>query len=117
MERRVLVCGGRDYSDEARVFSELDAEHANAPITLLIHGGATGADTLAGKWAAARKIAVRPFPANWFKHGQSAGPIRNRDMLTQGKPHMVIAFPGGRGTADMINAARAASVPVVKVRP
>jgi acyl-CoA synthetase (NDP forming) len=58
---------------------------------------------------------VTSFPANWKKHGKSAGPIRNQLMLDVGKPDLVIAFPGGSGTADMIRRARKAGVPVKEI--
>ncbi len=109
---RVLVCGGRDFADEAHLFSVLDALHAATPITVVIHGKARGADTLAERWALARDIAVHPYPANWILYGKGAGMIRNRTMLTDGRPDLVIAFRGGNGTANMIGLARAAGVRV-----
>lgn len=110
---RVLVCGGRDYQDKHRVYQELDAIHAATPITCIIEGGAGGADYLAARWSAIRDIEhhVR-MSADWALHGKAAGPIRNQRMLDEGKPDLVIAFPGGRGTADMINRAEQAGVPV-----
>jgi hypothetical protein len=114
-QQRVLVCGGRDYADRDRVFSILDVAHAANPIIELIHGAATGADTLADEWARG-KVAIRAFPAPW-ELGRRAGAIRNQKMLNDGKPHLVIAFPGGAGTADMVRRAKKAGVPVVRVRP
>lgn len=111
---RVLVCGGRDYADASRLWTVLDAIHRKHPINLLIHGGAMGADTLAGEWALARGVGCWRCPAEWGKHGKSAGPIRNRQMLEHGKPNMVVAFPGGRGTANMVSQARAAGVEVIE---
>ncbi len=114
MQQRVLVCGGRDYADRDRLFSILDVAHAANPIVELIHGAASGADSLADEWARG-KVAIRAFPAPW-ELGKSAGGIRNQKMLDEGKPHMVIAFPGGAGTADMVRRAEKAGVPVVRVR-
>ena len=115
MQQRVLVCGGRDYDDRERVFSILDVAHMANPIIELIHGDAPGADKLADEWARG-KVAIRAFPAPWETLGRRAGPIRNQKMLDEGKPHMVIAFPGGSGTADMVKRAEKAGVPVVRVR-
>lgn len=113
---KVLVCGGRDFNDAARVHFVLDHYHAEATgFTLVIHGAARGADSLAGQWAILRDVAQRAFPADWNRHGRSAGHKRNAQMLVEGKPDLVIAFPGGRGTADMIRQARAAGVWVVEV--
>jgi len=53
-----------------------------------------------------------PFPADWSRHGKSAGPIRNRQMLIEGRPDIVVAFPGGKGTANMIKQAVEAGVKV-----
>lgn len=117
MQQRVLVCGGRDYDDRERVFQILDVAHEANPIVLLIHGGASGADALADEWQRSRRVRTRRYNADWLHHGKAAGPIRNQLMLDDGKPHMVIAFPGGRGTADMVRRAEKAGVPVVKVRP
>lgn len=108
---RVLVCGGRWYAGRAALFNVLDRAHADQPISLIIHGAASGADSLAGEWAAARGVRVESYPAAWNVHGRRAGPIRNGRMLRKGKPDIVFAFPGGDGTADMIDKAKRAGVP------
>jgi len=109
---RVLVCGGRDFTDAKLLHNVLDAIHAKTPITCVIHGNAWGADTLAGSWAALNKVALDIFVADWNKHRKSAGTMRNQLMLTVGKPDLVIAFPGGKGTADMVQRAKRANVVV-----
>lgn len=109
---RLLICGGRDYDDHEALFDTLDNYHAVKPITVLIHGAARGADRLAQAWADDRGVCCLQYPANWNRDGKSAGPIRNRLMLTDGKPDFVIAFPGGRGTADMVKQAKAAGIAV-----
>ncbi|WP_441235681.1 SLOG family protein [Bradyrhizobium sp. 930_D9_N1_4] len=116
MEQRVLVCGGRDYDDREQLFRVLDVAHMANPIVCLIHGAARGADALAADWALERDVLCNAYPADWGAHGNTAGPIRNRKMLEVGKPHIVIAFPGGKGTANMIKQSDAAGVPVVRVR-
>ena len=117
MEQRVLVCGGRNYDDADRVNMILDHAHRMNPVVCLIHGASRGADMLAADWAISRDIPCHAYPADWDSDGKAAGPIRNQKMLDLGKPHMVIAFPGGKGTADMIRRAERAGVPVVTVRP
>jgi hypothetical protein len=86
---------------------------------LVIAGGARGADTLAVQEARARKppIPVRVYPADWRRHGKAAGPIRNQQMLDEGAPDLVLAFPGGGGTADMVRRARRAGLEVVRIAP
>lgn len=116
MQQKVLVCGGRDYDNRDQLFRVLDAAHMANPIILLIHGDAKGADALAKEWAHNSGVFCQAYPANWKELGKAAGPIRNRLMLEDGKPHIVIAFPGGSGTADMIKRAETADVPVVRVR-
>ena len=112
MGQRVLVCGGRTFSNLGLLIEVLDAAHAANPITCLIHGAAKGADQLAAKWAHDSGVACAAYPASWEFDGNSAGPIRNQRMIDQGKPDLVIAFPGGRGTADMVSRAEKASLPV-----
>lgn len=112
---RVLVCGGRDYGDAARVFSVLDEFHGGSRITAVVTGAAPGADTLAERWARERRIPVERYPADWKAHGRAAGPIRNARMLDEARPDAVVAFPGGRGTADMVSRATKADVPVVVI--
>ncbi len=112
MSYRMIVCGGRDYADRAFVFETLDAVVANGAEVHIIQGGAEGADALAREWAQDRCVPFTTFPANWRKFGKRAGPIRNENMLAESDPHVVVAFPGGKGTADMIRRSVAVGVPV-----
>jgi hypothetical protein len=112
---RVLVCGGRDYADDILLAEVLDDIDSQRRVTLLIEGEARGADTLARQWAERRRIPVRKYPADWEHDGKAAGPIRNQRMLDDGKPDLVVAFPGGRGTADMVRRANAAGVRVQSI--
>lgn len=113
---KVIVCGGRDNWDWDGLWRALNAIHKRTPITHLMHGGATGVDQMAYVWAAERMIDVTVFRADWKAHGRAAGPIRNGHMLDQ-KPDLLIALPGGRGTADMVRQAEARGVPVKEVKP
>ena len=109
---KLLVCGGRDFNDPAAVERVLTLIHEKHGIDTLIHGAATGADNLASEWATRNNIYQDAFRANWGAHGKAAGPIRNKDMLNHGKPDAVVAFPGGRGTSDMVRRAKKAGVKV-----
>jgi len=102
---RVIVCGGRSFLNRAKLFDGLDSIHKESPITLLIHGGCQGADSLAGEWASEHGINTMVFRADWGRYGPGAGPVRNRQMIEEGKPEMVIAFPGTNGTSNMIKQA------------
>jgi hypothetical protein len=113
---RVLVCGGRDYNDEERVFGTLDEIHKRSRITAIIQGYATGADDLAREWGyGQRNCAILSFAPDWNRYGKAAGPKRNAQMLAEGKPDLVVAFPGGKGTANMVAQARAAGIEVIEV--
>lgn len=106
----LLVCGGRAYANKRRVYEVLDQWE----VELLIHGGASGADSLAASWAADREINCLRVPAKWKKHGRRAGPLRNHEMA-QMKPDVVIAFAGGRGTTNMVTTARESGLNVVVI--
>ncbi len=109
---RVIVCGGRNYYDRSAVFDALDRLNTKCGIDFLIQGAANGADYLAWQWANERGIPCGSYPAQWDEHGKRAGVIRNQKMIDQGKPDGVVAFPGGRGTADMVQRAEAAGLKV-----
>lgn len=103
----VLVCGGRDYTDEAKVFSTLDVIHARYQDRLLIvQGAARGADLLAEKWAKERQVPYLGVPARWDRMGKVAGRERNARMPTILKLDAAVAFPGGFGTANMVKLLR-----------
>jgi YspA, cpYpsA-related SLOG family len=117
---RVLVCGGRDYDDLDWVFQVLD----DIGVRHIIHGASylgrrnprCGADYLADVYGEKRCIPTTRYPADWSKHGKAAGPIRNQQMLDESRPRLVVAFPGGRGTADMVRRAKAAGVRVREIK-
>jgi hypothetical protein len=123
---KVLVCGGRAYRDKVYAFEVLDRLHAKYTFTCVVHGGAgarledqtIGADLLAGEWAKARGLEARAYPvtqAEWDEFGISAGPRRNGRMLDLESPELVVAFPGGRGTRNMLHKARWRKCPIVEV--
>lgn len=110
---KVLVCGGRNYTDKHKMWMLL-YELIWINDDLLIHGDAKGADSLAGEWARVAGIQEVICPANWEIHGRSAGYRRNKMMLSL-KPDLVLAFPGGPGTANMIKLAEEAGVEVRQI--
>lgn len=119
---RVLVCGGRDYTNRKLVFDILSAgfyKHMHCedrdPVTVVIQGGAYGADHLAKEWAATNDVTCIEFSADWDTYGKRAGYVRNVQMLEEGNPDMVLAFPGGKGTAMMVKIAKEAGVEVVEI--
>ena len=112
---KVLVCGGRDWNDEELTFWWLDELDKEYKFTEVIHGAAKGADTHSHNWANAEERIGHTFPCpEWGKHGKAAGLIRNQEMLSEGQPDLVVAFPGGRGTAHMVGIAKLGKVPVIQ---
>ena len=134
---RVLVCGGRHFGrvpvnirpwtpefeararqarEERALIERTLAAFARAhTVTVLIEGGAQGTDRFARFWAERSGIRIETYDADWEHQGKAAGAIRNKRMLDEGKPEMVIAFPGGKGTLNMISQALRAGVPVMEV--
>lgn len=115
---RVLVCGGREFDDVSLLAVEMEKvwRRFGYP-AVIIHGDARGADRLAEEWAIRHGVPVKAYPADWERDGRAAGPIRNQRMLDEGKPDLVVAFPGGAGTADLVRRAKAAGVEVLAVDP
>lgn len=112
---RILVCGGRDYLNWAKMGNVLSQLFNDGDT--LIHGASKGADFMS-EYTVRRygfKVTVERYPADWDKHGKKAGIVRNSKMLVEGKPDLVVAFPGGRGTDNMISIAKTAGVKVIEV--
>ncbi len=109
-----LVCGGREYDGPLASILRHQIQRRGIPAIVVV-GGAKGADRRAEEWFVRAGIHVAVVPALWDSHKKAAGPIRNSKMLLL-KPDLVIAFPGGAGTADMVRKARAAGVKVMKAK-
>jgi hypothetical protein len=120
----ILVCGGRDYMDIDKVYCTLDSVvdkhglwHPDYPTCvsqdlLIVSGGARGADAFAREWAGERGARINEYLPNWSKYGLRAGPLRNAEMLQNERVDLVVAFPGGAGTRDMISRAQKARIEV-----
>lgn len=127
----VLVCGGRKYCNFWLIWRTLDDLHGRKTITKMVHGKGGNTDMSADAWAKARKVEVQPYPANWAdisrpdavirtrkdgsKYDAKQGVNRNQEMLDKEKVELVVAFPGGTGTLDMMNRARKAGIQVMEV--
>lgn len=108
--KRVIVCGGRTYDNWKRIHKEL----SELQPAVIIQGGAPGADRLAAKWADKNGVPTVTYPALWSR-GRAAGPLRNRFMMEDSRPDLVVAFPGGRGTIDCVTKAREYNLPIVTI--
>lgn len=108
---KAIICGGRNFDDWEYLETTLNHALKWWKLTTIITGGARGADSMAHTWAVNNKLQTLVLKADWNGMGRAAGMIRNKKMLEQG-PDIVIAFPGGTGTENMITISRAAGVPV-----
>ncbi|CAL9983092.1 GTP-binding domain [Vibrio phage D479] len=119
---RILVTGGRDYKNYKLVHMALNKLYndSNRIGTMtVIEGGATGADRFAGDWAKdaiEKKMAVNliTVPAEWDRLGPKAGYVRNKYMASCLQPDICLAFPGGKGTRNMIEICTEQSIRVYK---
>jgi len=116
MNRRVLICGDRNWKNFDLILNTLQKEHEKVPIEVVIQGGAKGAD-LWGAFAAHRlKINCIQYSAQWDIYKKAAGLIRNQQMIDEGKPTEVWAFhndlKNSKGTKDMVLRSRKAGLPV-----
>ena len=116
----IAAGGGRDLAwPQQRIAAELLARSSGRLVHLLLHGGARGADAAIGRAAQQLGWSALVMPAQWERHGRAAGPIRNRELLEQAvaraEAHsspgyqasvLVVAFPGGAGTASLVQQAR-----------
>lgn len=98
----VIVTGGRAYKDRDKVFDVLSRLRPD----LVIQGGATGADEFALEWCKITGTKWHTEEAQWTRHGDAAGPIRNGNMLNLFPNAMIVAFPGNNGTADCVRKAQ-----------
>lgn len=112
---KVIIAGGRDYVLGTKEFAFLDEMRWEIPITEVVSGCATGADAGGEEWARVHDIPVMPFVPHWKKYGKAAGPIRNAQMAEYADA--LIAFPGGSGTADMVEKANAWGIEVIHFIP
>lgn len=110
---KVIVTGGRNYLDENKIFKTLDALNP----THVIQGGATGADSLSLAWAQRTNKICTTVYASWKEHGLSAGPRRNKYMIEEHPEAIILAFPGGKGTANCVETALNMGRVVLKVLP
>ena len=113
--KRILVCGGRDFTDRDLVFATMDKVKGIFGDFELVHGGAKGADSFSDEWADSVGCSKKVFKPDWKMYKRAAGPIRNGQMLEylrRGEEPLVIAFWDGKskGTKDMITKAKKAGV-------
>lgn len=113
---RVLVCGGQKFYNKVLFRYTMNMLHADTPVTLVMHGGTNGADWLAKYWADGMSIPKEEYKdPRWLGTSRNVGNRKNHFMLKESKPDIVVAFPGGKNTADMIKQAKKAGIKVIEV--
>lgn len=109
---KVIVCGSSRAQNREEVFAALDKLHEQTPITLLINGGARGADYLSSEWARARGVDLKTYKAAHWDKGLQAFFNLNAQMLSEQSPDLVVAFPGGNVTEHLVETARSQGIAV-----
>lgn len=105
---RICCIGSRSWSNRDKIVEVISSYKERYPDLVVISGGAPGADNMSVEVAKELGIPTIKYYANWTKWGKAAGPIRNREMLTDGEPDAVVAFrkgPVSIGTDDCMTAA------------
>lgn len=112
---RIAVTGGREYTGRRRTWQILDAALDRLGMSVLIVGACpTGLDRWALQWARDYDFPFELYAANWKQFGRYAGPERNGRMVAA-EPEILLAFPGGDGTADMMRQSAAAGVRIIEI--
>src|SRR5215203_4448097 len=111
----VIVSGGRAYFDQVKVDDVLDTLNWQRHIDAILQGGATGADELARNWAERRRVRIRTYISGKTSGGRSSWSKGNQRMVDEGRPDLVVAFPGVRRTADLVRRAKDACVTVLLI--
>lgn len=122
---RILCCGDREWKDKKKIRRVLQSIKLcllvlyDKDISCIIEGECKGADLLSRSAGEELGIEIISFPANWNKFGNAAGPIRNTQMLKEGKPDFVIAFhsniSSSKGTRNMLNQAESKGIPTLLI--
>lgn len=112
---RLLICGDRLWNDYELIKSYV----LKYKPSVLIEGGARGADTLAHQAARHYRVQIITYPADWKTYGKRAGPIRNQQMLKEGRPTIVIGFHDNlelsKGTKHMLGISMKAGIKTIHV--
>lgn len=103
---RVIVAGGRDFNNYYALESKLKHYLKNKmPNVEIVCGLAKGADSLGKVFAIRYKLKVNEYPADWDKHGKSAGYLRNSEMADNADALIVFWDGKSAGTKHMIDLA------------
>ena len=115
---RILITGSRDYTNYNKmkdsILEVVHTANTDASNVCIVHGGASGADYLAGEIARELGFSEEVHYADWKNLGRKAGPLRNQKMVDLGAD-ICIAFPKGesRGTRNCMKLADKAGIEVI----
>lgn len=113
----IAICGGRHWTNGDVIDDFLSLlTHSG---TLVVTGDCRGVDWYVGKYCHERDIPCRRKKADWDRYGRAAGPIRNKKILDEYKPKVVVAFhddiENSKGTKDMLNQAKSRGIPTILI--
>jgi hypothetical protein len=112
---KIALTGGPDFNDVALIWDLLDKARAKHPDMVLLHGGSPkGAELIASKWAANRRVPQIAFKPDWARH-QKASPFKRNDQMLETLPIGVLVFPGSGIQANLADKARRLGIPVWNV--
>jgi hypothetical protein len=97
---KVIIAGSRHIIDRIGLVKAIN--QSGFKITEVVSGKALGVDKLGEAWARANDIAIKEFPADWTKHGNAAGPIRNSEMSKYADGAIILWDSKSKGTLNMI---------------
>ena len=100
---RTIIAGSRDCTDKSQLIAALIA--CGWTPTVVISGGARGADRLGEQWAAVFNVPCERHPADWDRYGRSAGYKRNEQMADAAEALIALWDGQSRGTKHMIDIA------------
>ena len=97
---KVIIAGSRNINDYKLIVDTIQS--SGYTITEVVSGTAVGPDQLGERWARANNTPIKEMPADWIRHGNSAGPQRNRAMAEYADAAIIIWDGQSRGTRNMI---------------
>ncbi|NVZ99610.1 DUF2493 domain-containing protein [Pseudomonas gingeri] len=112
---RVLICAGRYYMNASMCRKVLEAYQQVRRIEVLIHGGNQYLGSTLEDWARETGTHIVRYPSNWQLYGKQAERRRNQFMLLDSEPDLVLAFPGGNDTEELVAQARAIGIETLPI--
>jgi hypothetical protein len=110
---KTIIAGSRDITDINIVVKAV--ADSGFQITEVVSGTARGVDRLGEEWATLQKVPIKRFPADWNKHGKSAGYLRNKEMAEYADQAIVVILNGSKGSTHMANLAKSNNLPTFVV--